>query len=63
MSSVEEDAAARLLDSTIRLHEDVTFVEADTHMNLFGLCLLGIVGVEMGLHGLRALDGVNDGIV
>jgi len=35
-------------------------MEADAHVNLVGFHLLSIVGAELGLNILRALDGVHD---
>jgi len=43
------------------LLDHVTQVNADAHVNLFGLLFLGIVGLELGLNVLRTLHGVDDG--
>jgi hypothetical protein len=36
-------------------------MQADAHVNLLGSLFVSIVGVELGLDRLRALDGVHDG--
>ena len=43
------------------LLDDVTQMNADAHVNLFGFFFLGIVGLQLRLNRLGALNGVDDG--